>query len=170
MNRLEKEKFVANLKKEFSDSNLLVITHYTGLNVNEMEDLRSKMRKFNVKFKVTKNRISKLALSGTSFENVKELFKGPTAVAYSKESINAAKVAVEFSNNNKKLKIIGGSFEGGLIDKEKIKFLASLPSLDELRVKIVSLIQSPASKIAQVLKAPAKEVVGVINAYSTKIN
>ena len=111
-------------------SQLLIVTQYSGLNVGEIEDLRSKMREVGVKFKVSKNKLVKLALPDTSFKDTSELFTGPTAIAYSEDPILAAKVAVNFSRSNNKLKIIGGSFEGKLIGKDQVKFLASLPSLD----------------------------------------
>ena len=168
MKRSQKEDLVTAIKKDFDESKLLVVTHYSGLNVKEIEELRSEMRNASVKFKVTKNRITKLALPGTSFENSSELFKGPTAIAYSEDTTQAAKVAVNFSKKNKKLKIIGGSFEGNLIDKDKINFLASLPSLDELRSKLVSIISTPASKIASILKEPGSQIVRLIRASGSK--
>ena len=168
MNRTQKKEFVSSLNKDFNESDLLVVTQYSGLDVKKMEELRSKMRDVGVKFKVTKNRLTKLALKGSSFENVDELFIGPTAIAYSKNSIQAAKVAVEFSKKNNKLKIIGGSFEGELIGKEKINFLATLPSLDELRSIIISLIMAPATKVATVLQAPGNQIARVISAHAKK--
>jgi len=170
LRRSQKEELVSTLKKDLEKSNLLVVTHYLGLNVKEIEDLRSKMREVGVKFRVTKNKVTKLALLNTSFENISELFQGPTAIAFSEDSIQAAKVAVSFSKNNKKLKIIGGSFEGKLVDKDQVHFLASLPSLDELRAKLVSLLQAPAVKIANILIVPANQVARVINAYANKSN
>ena len=168
MNRTQKKEFVSSLNKDFNESDLLVVTQYSGLDVKKMEELRSKMRDVGVKFKVTKNRLTKLALKGSSFENVDELFIGPTAIAYSKNSIQAAKVAVEFSKKNNKLKIIGGSFEGELIGKEKINFLATLPSLDELRSIIISLIMAPATKVATILQAPGNQIARVISAHAKK--
>ena len=122
------------------------------------------------KFKVTKNRLTKLALPGTSFENVKELFSGPTAIAYSEDPLQAAKVAVDYSKNNNKLIIIGGSYEGKLIDDKQVKFLASLPSLDEVRGMIIGLLQAPGSKIASILKEPGNKVARSLNAFANKGN
>jgi len=166
LDRSQKKELVSSLNKDFNESDLLVVTQYSGLDVKKMEELRSKMREVGVKFKVTKNRLTKLALKGSSFENVDQLFKGPTAIAYSKNSIQAAKVAVEFSKNNNKLKIIGGSFEGELIDQNKVNFLASLPTLDELRSQLISLITTPASKIAMILQAPGGQIARVISAHA----
>ncbi len=168
MNRLQKKEFVAALNKDFKESNLLVITHYSGLNVKELEELRSKMRESEVKFKVAKNRLAKLSLPGTSFEKVSELFKGPTAIAYSGDPIKAAKIAVDFSKTNKKLKIIGGSFEGKIIEVDQVKFLASLPSLDEVRSKIISILQAPASKVLTVINAPGSQIVRLLKSHSEK--
>ena len=170
MRRSQKEELVSTLKKDLEKSNLLIVTHYSGLNVKEIEDLRSKMREVGVKFRVTKNKITKLALQNTSFENISELFQGPTAVAFSEDSVQAAKIAVNFAKNNEKLKIIGGSFEGKLVDREQVYFLASLPSLDELRAKLVALFQAPAVKISNILTVPANQVARVINAYANKSN
>ena len=170
MDRSKKENIVSSLNNEFRESNLLVVTHYSGLNVGELEELRSKMRNANAKFKVTKNRLTKLALPGTSFENVKELFSGPTAIAYSEDPLQAAKVAVDYSKNNNKLIIIGGSYEGKLIDDKQVKFLASLPSLDEVRGMIIGLLQAPGSKIASILKEPGNKVARSLNAFANKGN
>tara|TARA_B100001123_G_C15292996_1_gene1018126 strand:+ start:1002 stop:1514 length:513 start_codon:yes stop_codon:yes gene_type:complete len=168
LKRSEKENFVSSLNTDLNNSNLLVVVHNLGLKVTEMEDLRSKMRKEGVKFKVAKNRLAKLALPGTSFEDVKELFKGPTAIAFSEDSIKAAKIAVDFSKDNNKLKIVGGSFEGKLVDKEKINYLATLPSLDELKSQLISIINSPASKIVQTIQAPGGNLARIINAFGNK--
>lgn len=168
MKRSQKEDFVSNLSKDINKSNILIITHYSGLNVKEIEDLRNKMREKNVTFKVTKNRLAKLAFKGTDFEKVVELLKGPTAVAYSEDSIEAAKIAVNYSKQNEKLKIIGGSYEGKLIDESTVNFLASLPSLDELRANLISLLQTPASKIVSLLQAPGSQLVRLANEYSKK--
>ena len=170
MDRLQKKAFVSNLKQDLKKSQLLIVTQYSGLNVGEIEDLRSKMREVGVKFKVSKNKLVKLALPDTSFKNTSELFIGPTAIAYSEDPILAAKVAVNFSRSNNKLKIIGGSFEGKLIGKDQVKFLASLPSLDELRAKLISIIQMPAKKIATILQVPGSQIAQVINAYAKKTN
>tara|TARA_Y100000590_G_scaffold393418_1_gene471693 strand:- start:592 stop:1128 length:537 start_codon:yes stop_codon:yes gene_type:complete len=170
VDRTQKENIVSNLKKDFEESNLLVVTHYSGLNVNEIEELRSEMREANAKFKVTKNRLTKLALPGTTFESVADLFNGPTAIAYSQDPIQAAKVAVNYSKKNKKLIIIGGSFEGKKIDEKQVRFLASLPSLDEVRSTLISLLQVPGSKIASIIIAPGTKVVRAIDAYAKKSN
>jgi len=169
LKRSQKEELIASLKKDFSESNLLVVTHYSGLNVKEIEELRSEMRNESVNFKVTKNRITKLALTGTFFENSINLFKGPTAIAYSKDMIKAAKVAVNFSKKNKKLIILGGSFEGKLIDKDKVNFLASLPTLDEIRAKLIAIFNSPASKLTGILKEPGGQIFRLLKANQNNL-
>ena len=166
MERSKKEAIVSNLKEDFKESGFLVVTHYAGLNVKKLEELRSKMRAVDVKFKIAKNRLTKLALSGTSFENVSELFSGPTAMAYSKDSLQVAKVVADYAKNNKKLIIIGGSYEGKLIDEKYVKFLASLPSLDELRARIASLLVVASSNTVSILQEPGSRLVRTINAYS----
>lgn len=169
MDRSKKEIIVTDLKKDFKESSLLVVTHYSGLNVTELDELRLKMRKVNAKFKVAKNRLIKLALPGTSFENVAELFSGPTAIAYSQDPLQAAKVAVGYSKINEKLIIIGGSYEGKLIDEKQVRFLASLPSLDEIRANIASLLKVAGTNIASILQVPGSNIARAINAYSKKI-
>ena len=169
MDRTQKENIVSNLKKDFEESNLLVVTHYSGLNVNEIEELRSEMREANAKFKVTKNRLTKLALPGTTFESVADLFSGPTAIAYSQDPIQAAKVAVNYSKKNKKLIIIGGSFEGKKIDQDKINFLATLPTLDEIRSKLAALLSAPAKKIASILQAPGGQLARLMISQSKEL-
>ena len=157
---------ICRTQNKYKQLKVYNVAHYYGLNVMELEDLRSKMRAVDVKFKVTKNRLTKLALPGTSFENISELFSGPTAIAYSKDPLQAAKVAADYAKNNKKLIIIGGSYEGKLIDEKHIKFLASLPSLDELRSSITSLLITASSNIVSILQEPGSKIVRTINAYS----
>lgn len=168
MDRTEKEKLVASLKDLFEGTNLLVVAHQSGLSVAESTDLRNRMREAGASFKVTKNRLARLALDGTKFAELTPLFTGPTAVATSEDAVAAAKVAVGFAKDNDKLVIIGGALDGQVLDVDRIKALAALPSLDELRAKIVGMISTPATRIAQVLNAPAGQVARVISAYSEK--
>ena len=166
MDRLQKEELVASLNDVFGTTNLLVVTRPIGLTVAESTDLRRRMRESGASFKVTKNRLTRLALKGTKFEPLSDFFIGPTAIAFSEDPIAAAKVAVNFAEKNDKLEIIGGSLYEEILDKAGISTLARLPSLDELRGKIVSLINAPATKIARVLGAPASQVVRVLQAYA----
>ena len=158
MKRSEKENFVSKLKEEFSNSSSIIVAEYSGLTVNESESLRKEMRENGAKFKVTKNRLTKLAIAETQFKDIKDLFVGPTAVAYSTDPIAPAKVAVNFEKKFDKFNIIGGGYNGEKINKEKINFLAKLPSLDELRGKLIGLLNAPAQKIASVAIEPGSQI------------
>lgn len=168
MDRTQKEATIADLHSKLQDVSVVVVTHHLGLTVAEVTDLRVKMRAAGASFKVTKNRLARRALKGTQFEGIDALFKGPTAIAYSKDPVAAAKVAAEYAKSNDKLAIIGGSLNGAELDAEGVKALATLPSLDELRAKIVGMIQTPATRIAGVLQAPGGQVARVLSAYAKK--
>ena len=168
MDRTQKEDLVATLRGTFDETNMVVVTHYSGLTVAEMGDLRGRMREAGASFKVTKNRLTRLALEGTKYEGISDLFTGPTAIAYSDDAVAAAKVAVKYSKENEKLVVIGGALGSKVLDVDTIRSLATLPSLDELRGKIVGLISAPATKIAGVLQAPAGQVARVIAAHSAQ--
>jgi large subunit ribosomal protein L10 len=165
--RSEKKDFVQELKKDLDESSSVIVAHYSGLSVNESEDLRKEMRENGSKFKVTKNRLTKLALAETQFKDISDLFSGPTAVAYSKDPIAPARVAVKFEKKFENFKIIGGGYNGEKIDKEKIDFLAKLPSLDELRGKIIGLISAPAQKIASITIEPGAQIARLISSNSS---
>jgi len=164
--RSEKKEFVQKLKEEIDNSSSVIVTHYSGLTVNESEQLRLEMRNNGAKFKVTKNRLTKLALEQTQFKDLADLFTGPTAIAYSDDPVAPAKVAVSFEKKLEKFKIIGGGYDGETINYEKINFLATLPSMDELRGKIVGLISAPAQKIASIVKEPAGQITRLISSKS----
>jgi len=166
VNRTQKEDLVAELNETFEETTMVVVTHYSGLTVAEMSDLRNRMRESGASFKVTKNRLTRLALKNTKFESLNELFKGPTAIAYSNDPVAAAKVSVEFSKQNEKLIVLGGGSGSEMLDAEGIKALAALPSLDQLRGKIVGLLQAPATKVVQVMQAPSAQVTRILSAYS----
>ncbi len=168
MDRTTKEEKVASLKQTFEDSEMVVVTHYIGMSMPEMTDLRDLMREVGASFKVTKNRLTRLALQDTDFESLTELMTGPTALAYSADPVTAAKTAINYAKDNDKLVILGGVFNGQSLDVDDVKNLAKLPSLDELRGKLVGMIQTPATRIAGVLQAPAGQVVRVIGAYGAK--
>mgnify|MGYP003953974021 CR=1 FL=1 len=169
MKRSEKKDFVENLKKDFDNSTSVIVAHYSGLTVNQSEDLRNEMRSNGAKFKVTKNRLVKLALEGTQFKDIADLFSGPTAIAYSNDPVAPAKVAVSFEKKLENFKIIGGGYEGKKIDLEKINFLATLPSLDELRGKLLGLIMAPAQKIATIVTEPGSQLARLIGAKSNNL-
>jgi large subunit ribosomal protein L10 len=159
---------VETLSSVFSDTGVIVVAHYSGLTVAQMTALRGRMREAGAGVKVAKNRLVKLALKGTDAESISDLFEGPTVVAYSKDPVAAAKVAVEFAKTNEKLVVRGGAMGATALDAEGVKALAALPSLDELRGKLVGLIASPATKVAQVLNAPASQLARVLTAYAEK--
>ncbi len=168
VDRAEKREFVTWLNSTFSESGSVVVAHYTGLTVSQMSDLRSKMREAGGSVKVAKNRLAKIALQGTEAEGIAELFTGQTVIAYAADPISAPKVAVEFAKANDKLVILGGAMGATNLDAEGIKSLASLPSLDELRAKLVGMIQTPAQRLAVLTSAPAGQIARVIGAHARK--
>jgi len=166
VDRSQKEKLVASLHAAISDTVCFIITHQSGMTVAEVTGLRRQMRDAGASFKVTKNRLARLALTGTKFEQLSPLFTGPTAIAYSRDPVAAAKVAVEFANKNEKLTIVGGALGSQQLDAAGIKVLATMPSLDELRGKLLGMLQTPATRIAGVLQAPAGQLARVVGAYA----
>jgi large subunit ribosomal protein L10 len=168
MDRAQKAELVTALHDTFAEIGVVVVTRNLGLTVAQSTDLRAKMRDAGASYKVTKNRLAKIAVTGTAYEQLGSLLTGPTALATSSDPVAAAKVAVDFAKTNDKLEIVGGAMGETLLDVEGVKALASLPSLDELRAKIVGLIQAPATKVVQVIQAPAGQLARVFNAYATK--
>ena len=168
MDRTQKRELVATMKDVFSTTALVVVTEYKGLSVAELTDLRRKMKAAGAQFQVTKNRLVKLALADTPCAGISDLFTGPTAIAYSSDPVAAAKIAVEFAKQNEKLIVLGGTMGTTVLDANGVKALATMPSLDELRGKILGMIQTPATRIAGVLQAPAGQLARVMNAYATK--
>ena len=168
MDRTAKADLVSTLNGVFANTSVVVVAHYKGLTVADMQKLRSQMKQAGATVKVTKNRLANIALDGTDVASIKPLLKGPTLLAYSSDPVAAAKVAVDFAKVNDKLVILGGAMGTTALNPDGVKALASLPSLDELRGKIVGLIQAPATKIAQVVNAPAAKLARVFGAYATK--
>lgn len=168
MNRSEKAEAIAELNQTFKDANLVVVTRQSGLTVAEVTDLRRKIRAAGASYKVTKNRLTLRALEGTAFKSLGTLFSGPTAIAYSKDPVAAAKVVSAFAKDNEKLTIVGGALGENVLDVAGVQALATLPSLDALRGKIIGLLQAPATKVAVVLQAPAGQVARVFGAYGAK--
>ncbi len=164
MNREKKEALVAELHREFSENALVVVTRQTGLTVAEVSGLRKRMRDAGCKFKVTKNRLAKIALKDTEAQGLEDMFSGPTAIAVSQDPA-AAKVVVEFAKENDKLTVVGAVLDSEIIDIEAVQALAKLPSLDVLQARIVGLLQAPATKIAGVLQAPAGQIARLASAY-----
>ncbi len=168
MDRAEKTKLVKALVEDFKSSEVVVVAHYTGLNVSEMENLRVQMKQAGGQVRVAKNRLAKLALKETDSADISDLFKGPTLVAYSDDPVTAPKIAVGFAKDNEKLVILGGTMGSTELDADGVKALASMPSLDELRAKIAGLLTRPSANIATILQAPGGQVARVISAYSDK--
>ena len=165
MDRTKKEALVAELHEAFSVNNLLVLTHQTGLSVGEVSELRQQMREAGASFKVTKNRLAKIALKGTKFEGLADEFAGPTAVAVSQDPVSAAKVVVDFAEKNDRLKVVCGVLGEDSLDAAQIEALAKLPSLDALRGKIIGLIQAPAQNITSLMQAPSGQLARVFGAF-----
>jgi large subunit ribosomal protein L10 len=168
MDRAQKNEQVSALAKTLSETAVVVVTRNHGLTVAQVTDLRIKMRQAGASFKVTKNRLARIALEGTPYQPIGELLTGPTGFATSTDPVAAAKVAVDFAKTNDKFEIVGGAMGTTVLDINGVKALAALPSLDELRGRIVGLIQAPASKIAQLVNAPAGKLARVFGAYATK--
>lgn len=166
MDRTQKEELVAEMRQTFSGTAVVVVTHYTGLTVAEMSALRAKMRDQGAGFKVTKNRLTRLALDGTPYRGLSDLFTGPTAIAYSDDPVAAPKVAADFAKSNPKLVLLGGGLGDKVLGVEDVKTLATLPSLDEIRGKLVGLLNAPATKVAGVLQAPAGQIARVLAAHA----
>jgi large subunit ribosomal protein L10 len=168
VDRAGKEELVSHYNGIFENAGVIVVTHYSGLSVPDLDELRHQMADVGGTVKVTKNRLVKLALAGTPNESVSEFFSGPTAIAFSEDPVAAPKVAANFAKENDNLKIVGGIMDGTVLDAEGVKNLASLPSLDELRGQLVGLINAPATKIAGVLQAPAGQLARVMGAKAAE--
>ena len=158
MNKNKKKIYIEEMKGFFSKTSSVLITHYQGLTVKESDKLKSEMRKHGILFKITKNRITKLALEGTKFKKLEKLFSGPTAVAFSNDAISSAKILTKFAKNNSHLKIIGGIMEEEPLSVEDVAKIATLPTLDEARGKIVCILSTPAQKIISILLAPGSKI------------
>ncbi len=168
MDRAQKAETVESLKGVFAGAGVMVVGHYSGLTVADMTVLRSRLRQAGASLKVVKNRLVKLAIDGTPKAAAASMFTGPTAIAYSADPIAAAKVAVGYAKEKERFVVLGGLYGDQLLDKDGVMALATLPSLDELRGKLVGLIQAPATKIAGVLAAPGAQLARLLNAYATK--
>jgi large subunit ribosomal protein L10 len=168
VDRAAKRELVATLNGVFASTAVVVVAHYKGLTVADMQKLRAQMKQAGATVKVAKNRLAKIALEGTDVASVSGLMKGPTLIAYSSDPVSAPKVAVDFAKGNDKLVILGGAMGKTALNPEGVKALATMPSLDELRAKLVGLIQAPATKVAQVVNAPAAKLARVFGAYAKR--
>ncbi|NDE91667.1 MAG: 50S ribosomal protein L10 [Alphaproteobacteria bacterium] len=168
MDRSQKQEWVASANSYFDNADIVIVTHYQGLTVADISKLRASVRAAGASFKVTKNSLAKRAVVGTKYEKLADMFKGPTAVAYANDPVAAAKVIADFAKQNEKLVMLGGAFGEQVLNESGIKQLATLPSLDELRGKIVALLNTPATRLAGVLQAPAGQLARVFGAYGAQ--
>ena len=158
MNKEKKQKYITEMTTQLDKSEAVIVAHYQGLTVKQLDEIRAKMQDQGIIFKITKNRITKLALEKTKCKDLSNLFSGPTAVALSKDAITSAKILTNFSKENKSLKILGGIMGNDILDVAGVQNVATLPTLDEARAKIVGILRSPAQKIASILLAPASKI------------
>lgn len=168
MERAQKREVVTALHDVFAETGVVVVAHYAGLTVADMTKLRSEMRDAGGRVKVAKNRLVKLALEGTDAKGIADLLKGPTCLAYSPDPVAAPKIAVKFAKANDKFVILGGAMGATVLDAKGVGALADLPSLDELRGKLIGLVQAPATKIARILNEPGAQLARVFAAYGNK--
>ena len=158
MNKEQKKNYISDISAKFENSEAILVTHYQGLTMNQLDELRSQMREHGIKFQITKNRITKIALEKTKCKDLSNLFTGPTAVAFSNDAIISARILSKFSKNNENLKLLGGFMENDILDQEVMQNVANLPPLDEARAKIVGIFTTPASKLVSILLARSEKM------------
>ena len=158
INKEQKKNYIADMSDKFEHSEAVIVTHYQGLTMTQLDELRKQMREQGIQFKITKNKITKLALANSRCKDLANLFTGPTAVALSKDAISSAKILTKFAKNNQNLKILGGIMGNDVLDVAGVQNMATLPTLDEARAKIVGILSSPAQKIISILLAPASKI------------
>ena len=168
MNKDKKKTYIEEMKNFFNKTSSVFVTHYQGLTVKQIDELRSEMRSHGILFKITKNKITKLALEGSKFKKLGNLFSGPTAVAFSKDAITSARILSKFAKKNSNLKIIGGIMEEEPLSVEDVEKIATLPTLSEARSKIVGILATPAQKIMSILLAPGSKIAILAHAKSKK--
>ena len=169
MNKDKKKTYIEEMKSFFKKNSSVFVTHYQGLSVKQIDELRSEMRKHGILFKITKNRITKLALEGSKFKKLENLFSGPTAIAFSEDAITSAKILTRFAKKNTNLKIIGGIMEEEPLSLKDVEKIATLPTLDEARGIIASILTAPAQKIISILLAPGAKIAILAHAKSKKV-
>ena len=168
MNKSKKKTYIEEMRTFFKKTNSILVTHYQGLTVKQIDELRSEMRKHGILFKITKNKITKLALEGSKFKKLENLFSGPTAVAFSKDAITSAKILSKFAKRNSNLKIIGGIMEEEPLSVQDVEKIATLPTLEEARAKIIGILCAPAQKIMRILLEPGSKIAILALAKSKK--
>jgi large subunit ribosomal protein L10 len=168
MNKEKKKNYITEMKEFFNKTSSILVTHYQGLTVKQIDSLRQEMRKHGILFKITKNKITKLALEGSKYKKIENLFSGPTAVAFSEDAITSAKILTKFAKANSNLKIIGGIMEDEPLSLEDVEKIATLPTLDEARAKITGILATPAQKIISILLAPGSKIAILAHEKSKK--
>jgi large subunit ribosomal protein L10 len=170
VDKFQKNECISFLNKKFNVATTVVVAHYAGLSVSDITELRNQMRYAGGMIKVVKNRLAKIACQGTAKECLINILTGPTIIAFSEDPVVAARVINDFTKKNKNLLIVGGAFNSQLLNVEDVKNLATMPSLDELRGKIVGLLSAPAIKLVRTIQAPARQIVGVLHAHANKVS
>ena len=168
MNKEQKKNYIEEMTSKFENSKAVMVTHYQGLTMTQLDELRAKMREHGIIFKITKNRITKIAIKETPKKDLEKYFTGPTAAAISSDPISTAKILTKFSKTNNKLKIIAGFMDGKVLDEKEVSIIATLPSLEEARAKIVGILASPAQKLVSILLAPGSKIANLARAKSLK--
>ena len=168
MNKEKKKNYITEMKEFFNKTSSVLVTHYQGLTVKQIDSLRQEMRKHGILFKITKNKITKLALEGSKFKKIENFFSGPTAVFFSEDAITSAKILTKFAKKNSNLKIIGGIMENDPLSLEDVEKIATLPTLDEARANITGILATPAQKIISILLAPGSKIAILAHAKSKK--
>lgn len=168
MDRAAKSELVSTLHDVFKDTGVVVVAHYAGMTVAQMTDYRGRMKQAGGQVKVAKNRLAKIALKDTDASGIADLFTGPTCIAYSDDPVAAAKIAVDYSKENDKLVILGGAMGNQVLDAASVKALAALPSLDELRAKLIGLLNAPATKVVRTIKEPSAKLARVLQAKAAQ--
>jgi len=168
MNKESKENYIETMKKNFSSNEAIMIAQYQGLNVNELDELRKELREKGIFFKITKNRITKIAIKDTPVKDLEKFYTGPTATAMSSDAITTAKILTKFAKSHTKLKIVAGFMDGKVLDDKEVAIIATLPSLEEARAKIVGILATPAQKLVSILLAPGSKIANLARAKSLK--
>jgi len=168
MNKQNKQNYIESMKKNFSSNEAIMIAQYQGLNVTELDELRKELREKGILFKITKNRITKIAIKDTPVKELEKFYTGPTATAMSSDAITTAKILTKFAKSHAKLKIVAGFMDGKVLDEKEVAIIATLPSLEEARAKIVGILATPAQKLVSILLAPGSKIANLARAKSLK--
>ena len=168
MNKQNKQNYIESMKKNFSSNEAIMIAQYQGLNVTELDELRKELREKGILFKITKNRITKIAIKDTPVKELEKFYTGPTATAMSSDAITTAKILTKFAKSHAKLKIVAGFMDGKVLDEKEVAIIATLPSLEEARAKIVGILATPAQKLMSILLAPGSKIANLARAKSLK--